>query len=196
MRRRTREGHQSETSDHLLLYQEARQPIKVENKILAVRVDVLDDGVHASELRGLLERHDPLGQGLAVITAFQAFEGCTMARRLFEEASLNVLRYHAYVAPLSARGARPSGSRDNLTHGHSVLNATRDDNICMGGQLLANEVRRQHGSTETLPRDFPDGAFRMRTGHVLLGHDELHKELISNAYSCGRGAGSPSRSWA
>ena len=84
----------SKASHHLLLYQEARQPIKIENKILAGRVDVLNDGVHALELRGLLERHDPLGQGLAVVSTFQAFQGCTMACRLFEEASLNVLRYH------------------------------------------------------------------------------------------------------
>ena len=84
--------------------------VKVEDEIDFVGVRILDDGVHGSELGGL-SKDDGLARKLFVFDLFaESAELVLVLSRLFLEAPLDVL--------------------DDHVDGDSVLDASRDDDVC------------------------------------------------------------------
>lgn len=84
-------------SERLLLNQKTGKPVKVENKVFARGIKVLDQRVHASELAGLLKDHYTVRKRFAFESSFQALQRCTMVCRLFHQLSLYVLSHHSFT---------------------------------------------------------------------------------------------------
>lgn len=109
----------------LLFDDQASQSIKVENKVLRVRVDVLEDGVHKLELSCVVQNHDPIRQRRILTCGLESGQGLSVMSRLFEQLLLDKLNHHIY----KSKPWDTLTSRTILTKGNSVLDTSRHDQV-------------------------------------------------------------------
>jgi hypothetical protein len=112
---------------HILLHQQGAEAVKVKDKVLAGRVDVVDDGVHAAHLRRLLHHRHLVRERLGLRPELQLTKCCAVVCRLLEQLLLDELDDHGYGWSDLHHPTlvRPKA----LTHGDLVLDAPWYDNV-------------------------------------------------------------------
>lgn len=113
----------------LLFDHQGCEPVKVEDKVLARCINVLDDRIHPSHLGRSSEGYDAIGEWLAARRQFQLHQGCPVTLGLFQELLLNVLGDHGCILLAPSLVSQDNPER-LLTHGDVVFYASGHNDVC------------------------------------------------------------------